>query len=128
MAGRIVLIEDALTGYRRHASNQSSSNLVSLKWHETVEECIRLRADRIAPDVQDEIRTVWLERLASLAWNAKYARDWNDYWAIRRHLNRFPKSRASEAVLNNRIYPRWLYAIQDRLTGIFTARQSSHQT
>ncbi len=113
--GRIRLVEEPLTGYRQHAASQSADPTVWIRWHETIETWLAQNADALPENALEHARTVRLHQLSSLAWRLKAERQWSEYWCVRDFLRSYEGNESVDLVLNNRIYPSWIYGLADLL-------------
>lgn len=117
MRGRISLIEERLVSIRRHAQNQTGSRIVDVNWHETLERWMAEQGDRVSTALREQVRERWLRRISDLAWYFKARREWENYWRARRHLAGFRGHPDVELVMNNFIYPQWVYRAYDQIFG-----------
>lgn len=118
--GKIAVVPEPLTGYRTHAHQQSSPLAVQIEWQTTINRWLRENQEDVPAQQVEAIQTAWIEKLARVATLAYWQRAWNDYWAIRRHLEKYPEHPAVQRLVNQRIYPAWMYKVKDsvdRLAG-----------
>lgn len=113
--GDVQFIEEALTGYRRHALNQSKGTSARLKRHSSILEW--LERSNIDEALRERIYAGWLDKLVGFAWSLKARRRWGEYWAVRAHLQAFRGHRSVELLLKNRIYSSWIYSVRDVIIG-----------
>jgi glycosyltransferase involved in cell wall biosynthesis len=123
--GEIRLVPDFLTGYRRHPRSQSSAPAVESAWHRTVETWLDMNRDWLPEGTVLLVRRRWLLKLAREARGARWQRDWARYWALREYLGGLPELPETRSVLDERILPRWLYALWDILAGPAARRRPS---
>ena len=116
--GKFRLVAEPLTGYRFHAANQTAAPALFVQRHRTIREWLRRNPGRVSPDQARRIEGFWIQRQCEALPLARYRRDWDRYWAIRRHLEGFRDWPGVAEALAHRVYPKWLYAIKDRLDSL----------
>ena len=114
--GSMRLAEGTLCGYRTHARSQTAQHpAIETCWLATIMQWLQ-QSDTPVPDrVARDVRDSWLDRLVTRAWLAKTQRNWERYWALRRHLSTYEGHAGVDRLLANRIYPRWVYRVADQL-------------
>jgi len=114
LRGKIAHVPNPLTGRRVHATNQSGNPRAPVEWHKALEMWFQQ-----LPDLASHLETVrdyWLDLISAQAWKLKAARNWPDYWYVRRHLQQFSAHPSAALVLANRIYQPWIYTLRDWIT------------
>jgi glycosyltransferase involved in cell wall biosynthesis len=117
LQGPIELVPELLAGYRVHAASQSQRPAVEILWLESYEGWLARRGDSCPPATAREIRRIGVEAVAWAARSAKWERRWDEYWTLRRRLAAYEEWPEAAAVLTERIFPRWMYWLRDRLPG-----------
>ncbi|RMG03114.1 MAG: hypothetical protein D6741_02715, partial [Planctomycetota bacterium] len=125
----IRLVPEFLTGYRVHRAGQSArADMVVARFHAIEAYLDRLNGE-ISPSQADAVRTGYLRLMGRVATQAKYARQWAQYHAIREFLTDFsrPELLPNEAkqITTERLYPRLAYAVKDRLDAWFRRKRES---
>lgn len=115
LQGPIALAPEPLAGYRVHPSSQSHRRAVEIQWQQSIEGWLARRGDRCPPEAIPGIRRAGVELVAWAARAAKWERRWDDYWTLRRHLAAYAEWPEARRVVSERILPRWLYWVRDRL-------------
>ena len=110
--GSFCFVNERLVGYRKHASNQSSSP----------SHCIQNCASRIQWLVDNKsqfgdaevtrISKLIIADLAELGSLAKYRRDWIRYWTIRDYLATHEIGRR-EPICSEYVWPKFVYRLRD---------------
>jgi glycosyltransferase involved in cell wall biosynthesis len=111
--GRVVLVEEPLTGYRIHRAAQSRAVATQIGWHQTMERWLESNREKFGDDEVETMRGRWLAAVAGAAKSAKWERSWGDYWSVRSYLETFRGNAEVDSVLNESVYPKWLYALRD---------------
>jgi hypothetical protein len=114
--GSVRLVPEPLTAIRCHDTNQSLKPEIETYWHQTIEEWVSRNENKLTTEEIGQIKQGWAKRLVTKAKEAKWQRDWQRYWAIRKHLTSFPQYAEVQTLLTERVFPRWLYSLRDRLT------------
>lgn len=112
--GQVVLVDEPLTGYRIHRAAQSRAVATQIGWHRTMERWLAENREKFTDEEVTVMRKRWLDTIAITAKTAKWERAWADYWSVRKYLNEYRCEDEARGVLNERIYPPWLYAVRDR--------------
>jgi glycosyltransferase involved in cell wall biosynthesis len=112
--GQFHLVPELLTGYRRHSKSQHVANpLISIEWHKSIETWLNRNQDRVEAKDLQRVREHWVARTVQAARIAKWSRRWDKFWAIRKHLQQYCDFPAAAALLQERIYPYWVYSCRD---------------
>ena len=111
----IRLAQEYLTGYRVHPGGQSANPQTAVLRYRAIEQWMDQRSDRLDDGTVRKIRDGSLALMVDMATLAKYQRDWEQYWAIRRFFSEHPEHPAATPLLNERILPKWTYAVKDVL-------------
>lgn len=121
-AGRIVYVDEHLTGYRRHGTSLTASPKFLIDWHQNL---CRWLADNplgLEPTELAAIRTGLLEQLITTTQTAKWHRDWERVSAIRTYLASFRDDPQVAAFLRRAFLPPWVYAVKDRVRALVRRR------
>jgi glycosyltransferase involved in cell wall biosynthesis len=113
--GPMALVPELLSGYRVHPGGQSRRPGVEILWHASFEEWVARSRDRCPPATAVAIRRAALHIVTWAARNAKWERRWDEYWMLRRHLAEYRDWPEARGILDERIWPRWLYRVRDGL-------------
>jgi glycosyltransferase involved in cell wall biosynthesis len=116
LQGPITLVPEPLTGYRIHDAGQSRRPAVEILFQETMEGWLARRGDCCPSATTHEIRRASLECVIWAARHAKWERRWDEYWTLRRHLAAYRDWPEASRVVQERILPRWLYWVRDKLS------------
>jgi len=119
----IRLVPEYLTGYRVHAGGQSANPATAVLRYQSIEAWLTRRADRVDRATAERIREGWLLLLVETATLAKYQREWDAYWTIRRFLEAYRSRPAVEPLLAQPIFPRWIYRVKDALDRLRAGRR-----
>lgn len=114
-AGPIALVPETLSGYRVHPGGQSRRPGVEILWHASFEEWVARSHHRCTPANAFAVRRAALHIVAWAARNAKWERRWDEYWMLRRHLEEYRDWPEARGIVDERIWPRWLYRVRDGL-------------
>jgi glycosyltransferase involved in cell wall biosynthesis len=120
--GGLQFLSEPLTHYRKHAQQQTRRpELVSrgvtdfIRW--TDEAQFLTDAERLA--ARRAMANSLTEHVDGLRWK----RDWERYWELRTILQSIEPLPESNSILNERVYPRWVYSIKDRIDAIRCRQQ-----
>jgi glycosyltransferase involved in cell wall biosynthesis len=113
--GRIQLVTEPLVSIRKHGGSQSARRTICVDWHATHESWLQRQGEKVARGIHEAIRSIWLQRIADQARKAKWSRDWDSYWILRTHLEKYRDHPEAAAVLQQTILPRWIYTVYDRI-------------
>ncbi|WP_166832036.1 glycosyltransferase family 2 protein [Thalassoroseus pseudoceratinae] len=111
--GEIRLVEDPLTGYRRHARSQSATFGAELRWHQTILKWLNSESNHVKPCIRQQIEEGWIGKICWLGWRMKAERKWPEYSAVRAYLEDFQEFDDAKVLLSNKTYPFWLYRLYD---------------
>ena len=107
--GHVAHVAKPLTGRRVHSRNQSDHPRATVEWHRTMEKWLSLNP--VFTSCVNEVRNYWLREIALHAQSLKRERKWEDYWFVRDYLEAFRGHPSVDAVLADRVYPSWVYAV-----------------
>ncbi|MEX1027955.1 MAG: glycosyltransferase [Candidatus Paceibacterota bacterium] len=109
--GRVVLVEEPLTGYRIHSNSQSQQNtyLVTIRWHESIATWLSQQTD-VTDEFRRGVHAGWAVKLAEALNGCYRARDWAAYHEIAEYLKDYSDHPEIQEALSRKIYPRWTYA------------------
>jgi glycosyltransferase involved in cell wall biosynthesis len=105
---RFAVVPELLMGYRRHASAQSRTRYVRIKWYESIVGWLRQQSD-LAPSVRERYERSLLKLPVAGCVDAYLARDWEAVDEYHRYLEPFVQSGAITTPLPRRRYPDWVY-------------------
>lgn len=118
--GTVVLVPQQLLLYRLHGDSQSQRQPgVEACWFETLSHWLDSAECSFDEQTKSKMRAAWIRRLVSLAQLAKWKREWDTYWPIRRCLEKYDSFEVAAIVNDETIYPRWLYPIKDAMDRVF---------
>ena len=130
LLGGIRLVAEDLCGVRLHAGSQSKTDLlVVMRRHNSLGRWMRERKDRLSDTQARQIHAGWIKKICKSARQAKNRRQWKAYKTIREHVSEYSEFPESQVLLTQRLYPRWLYALKDVVTGRhFRSDANGHAT
>lgn len=112
--GRIVLVEEPLTGYRIHPQSQSQSrqHMAVIDWHRSIADWLS-RQDDVPEESRRAIQSAWAEKIVQSLDHCRRVRNWEHYRQIREHLELLRGTAAADAALRRRVLPPWMYSVMD---------------
>jgi glycosyltransferase involved in cell wall biosynthesis len=116
--GPVSFVDEPLTHYRLHSSNQSGHPASLVRQDETIARWLRENAPRLGEERVRAIRRRQLELLVARARAARLARRWETFDAIAAYLQAHRTNDAVRQLLEERPLPRWLYTCIDTLDRI----------
>ncbi|GAB6164120.1 hypothetical protein JCM19992_01200 [Thermostilla marina] len=126
---KVRLVPEYLTGYRVHRAGQSARADMVVARFRAIEAYLDRLGEEITASEADAVRGGYLRLMCRVATQAKYARQWTQYHAIRDFLARFPRAELlppeAKSITTERLYPRFAYAIKDRLDAWLRKRRNS---
>jgi len=110
----IRLVREFVTGYRVHAKGQSSRPDMLVRRFHALQQFLEGVADLPVAE-KDLVQREYLALMAEQATLAKYRRNWQEYWALRRFLASWKGPLPAEAkpVLREFIFPPLVYRVKD---------------
>lgn len=113
---RIALVPDFVTGYRVHPRGQSARPDMLVRRFQALQRFLESTSSLAETDKQ-AVRLEFLALMGEQAMQAKYHRNWAEYWALRRFLSSWREALPQEArsVLGEVILPPFVYRIKDWL-------------
>jgi glycosyltransferase involved in cell wall biosynthesis len=114
LEGHVSFIDEPLTRYRIHVSSQSAHPATLVRQDQSVRRWLETHSNELGASQVQAIRKRQISLLASRARVARQSRQWEKYWAIRDYLADYSDS-AAVAIVNETVYPKWAYALKDRL-------------
>lgn len=111
--GRIAVVDEPLTLYRRHKANQSRSKDAAIRWFESFEAWI----DRKQSCSSEEQLASWRSELAELISGAATRAFWRRDWELYEHLTRYAASRPDVdwPTIPRKRFPAFMYGLKDGL-------------
>ena len=113
--GRVALVCEPLTGYRRFAASMSQAPSFMIRAHRSMERWLAENPDRVTAEEAAEIRRGCLVRCIEHAERAKWMRNWGKYKELRSYLRKYPGVPEVAQFMSERVYPQWVYSIRDRI-------------
>lgn len=115
----IRLVREFVTGYRVHAKGQSARPDMLVRRFHALRQFLEAAADLTAAE-KDLVLREYLALMADQATLAKYHRNWQEYWALRRFLGSWkgPLPVEAKPVLGEFIFPPFVYRVKDWLDGL----------
>lgn len=115
--GQLKFIPEPLTLYRKHAHQQTRSpELVSrgatdfVRWADN--------ADFLSNEDRLSARRAMADSLTEHLDGLRWKRQWDRFWELRQILQNIEPSPETNKILNERIYPRWVYSLKDYVDNI----------
>lgn len=111
--GRFELVDEPLTGYRRHAR---STNQLPGALALGLDSQLRWVRELAPPDRRQGLERILFGKVLEAMSSAKWTRRWDRYWEWREWLARnWPAGDPRPADLDEPIYPAFLYSIKDAI-------------
>ncbi|MCZ2341844.1 MAG: glycosyltransferase family 2 protein [Bacteroidales bacterium] len=114
---QLKFLPDPLTLYRKHAHQQTRSpELVSrgtldfVRWAD--------HANFLSDEERFAARRAMADSLTEHLDGLRWKREWNRFCELREVLRKIEPSPESNVILNERIYPRWVYTLKDCIDNI----------
>jgi len=113
---RIGLVRQFVTGYRVHSRGQSSRPDMLVRRFHALQRFL-VDATRFPAADKEAVLHEFLALMGEQAMQAKYQRNWPEYWAIRRFLSSWqgPLPQEADGVRGELIFPPFIYRIKDWL-------------
>jgi glycosyltransferase involved in cell wall biosynthesis len=111
--GRIELIPEPLTGYRRRPGNMSSEATFGFRCHQTILRWLEMNNACLSAEEDARIREGYIDRLLRAAQRSKWLRKWEFYHAIRKYLADFDQFPQVASFLAQKPLPPLLYSLKD---------------
>jgi glycosyltransferase involved in cell wall biosynthesis len=118
LGGHIAFVDEPLTRYRLHASNQSRHPAALVLQDQTIARWLAERTPHLGEARVRRIRQRQIERLVERTRAARYARRWETVDAVKAYLAAFSADPSVGRFLHEPEPPRWLYAWIDALDRI----------
>jgi len=115
LLAEIRLVPEFLTGYRVHLGGQSANPNTAILRYQSIEQWMARRRADLDEATTTRIREGWLGLMVEMATLARHQRDWTQYWTIRRFLEQHSDHPLVRPLLNERVFPKWAYAVKDVL-------------
>lgn len=112
------LIPEALVGYRFHGSNQTSGPAMNIKRYQSITRWLESNRTCLKDQDSIEINNQMQQRILDDLLMAKWKRNWEEYWIIRKFVVDEPSIAPPYEVISEKIYPPWVYALKDFADGI----------
>ena len=116
--GPVSFIDEPLTLYRLHATNQSGHPASLVRQDETIARWLQENAQRLGEPRVQAIRRRQMALLVERARAARAARRWDAFDHISDYLRSFEGDESVAPFLRERQLPRWMYACIDTLDRI----------
>lgn len=118
LAGRMRLVDEPLLGKRRHQGQQSKNVWHGIYSLESRVNWCRQREQALGAQLFAKLNAELGKRMVDTLEDRYWRRQVDGFGDARRRVARlYPELVAGNAVVNRRIYPRWVYRLRDLLTG-----------
>ncbi len=111
--GGISFVDDPLTGYRTHASQQSRQASLMAPHIESRIRWVKMMRGQLGDATADNIENKLREQLIQWTLDAKWSRKWDTYWNLRNYASSLEWDDRTPEALNERIYPQITYKAKD---------------
>ena len=120
MRGPIAFVDRPLTRYRVHQGSQSAQWKAIVEQDKSLARWLQLHADTLGELRSHRLREIQVEVLAHRVRCLRFARRWGEYELAVEYLNTLREFPCVQKVLDERVWPRLVYQMVDKLDSVLS--------